>query len=360
MLNVSAPFHSSLMEPAAQKLKKVLDKIEIKDAEIPVIANVNALAETKAADIRTHLVEQAAHAVRWEESVRNLIAGGMDTMVECGPGTVLSGFMRKIDKSIVSYHAENIKRSLIMEKLERTALVTGASRGIGRAIALTLGQAGYAVAVNYAGSEAAAEAVKNEIIAAGGKAFTLQGDVSDPEDVEHMFEKIKEGFGFLDVLVNNAGITRDSLLIRMKESSWDEVIATNLKGNFLVLKAAAAMMIRRKKGSVINISSVVGLTGNAGQVNYAAAKAGVIGMTKAAAKELASRGIRVNAVAPGCIVTDMTDKIPENIKEGMLHSIPLSRLGQTEEVAKAVLFLASDDASYITGQVLNVDGGMVM
>ena len=184
--------------------------------------------------------------------------------------------------------------------------------------------------------------------------------MSDPEDVEHMFEKIKEEFGFLDVLVNNAGITRDSLLIRMKESSWDEVIATNLKGNFLVLKAAAAMMIRRKKGSVINISSVVGLTGNAGQVNYAAAKAGVIGMTKAAAKELASRGIRVNAVAPGCIVTDMTDKIPENIKEGMLHSIPLSRLGQTEEVAKAVLFLASDDASYITGQVLNVDGGMVM
>ena len=235
----------------------MLDKIEIKDAEIPVIANVNALVETKAADIRTHLVEQAAHAVRWEESVRNLIAGGMDTMVECGPGTVLSGFMRKIDKkyrvlSRGKYRNDyrnrtSIKRSLIMEKLEKTALVTGASRGIGRAIALTLGQAGYAVAVNYAGSEAAAEAVKNEIIAAGGKAFTLQGDVSDPEDVEHMFEKIKEGFGFLDVLVNNAGITRDSLLIRMKESSWDEVIATNLKGNFLVLKAAAAMMIRRKR-----------------------------------------------------------------------------------------------------------------
>lgn len=247
-----------------------------------------------------------------------------------------------------------------MEGLERTALVTGASRGIGRAIAIALGKAGYAVAVNYAGSREAAEAVRDEIIAAGGKAFTLQADVSKPEDVDGMFKTIKEEFGFLDVLVNNAGITRDGLLIRMKESAWDEVISTNLKGNFLTLKAAAAMMMRRKQGSIINISSVVGLTGNIGQVNYAAAKAGVIGMTKAAAKELAARGIRVNAVAPGCIVTDMTDKIPEDIKDGMLHSIPLARLGQVEEVAKAVVFLASDDASYITGQILNVDGGMVM
>ena len=247
-----------------------------------------------------------------------------------------------------------------MEKSEKTALVTGASRGIGRAIALTLGQAGYAVAVNYAGSEAAAEAVKNEIIAAGGKAFTLQGDVSDPEDVKHMFEKIKEGFGFLDVLVNNAGITRDSLLIRMKESSWDEVIATNLKGNFLVLKAAAAMMIRRKKGSVINISSVVGLTGNAGQVNYAAAKAGVIGMTKAAAKELASRGIRVNAVAPGFVHTEMTEVLSEKVKEGATAQIPLGKFGETEDIANAAAFLASDEARYITGQTLHVDGGMAM
>ena len=247
-----------------------------------------------------------------------------------------------------------------MEKSEKTALVTGASRGIGRAIALTLGQAGYAVAVNYAGSEAAAEAVKNEIIAAGGKAFTLQGDVSDPEDVKHMFEKIKEGFGFLDVLVNNAGITRDSLLIRMKESSWDEVIATNLKGNFLVLKAAAAMMIRRKKGSVINISSVVGLTGNAGQVNYAAAKAGVIGMTKAAAKELASRGIRVNAVAPGFVHTEMTEVLSSQVKEAAVAQIPLGRFGETQDIANTVAFLASEKADYITGQVICVDGGMAM
>ena len=246
-----------------------------------------------------------------------------------------------------------------MEKLEKTALVTGASRGIGRAIALTLGQAGYAVAVNYAGSEAAAEAVKNEIIAAGGKAFTLQGDVSDPEDVEHMFEKIKEGFGFLDVLVNNAGITRDSLLIRMKESSWDEVIATNLKGNFLVLKAAAAMMIRRKKGSVINISSVVGLTGNAGQVNYAAAKAGVIGMTKAAAKELASRGIRVNAVCPGMTETDIMSHLAaseEQLEEDR-KTFPLKRYGKPEEIAWAIIYLLSDASAWVTGTNLLIDGG---
>ena len=245
-----------------------------------------------------------------------------------------------------------------MEKSEKTALVTGASRGIGRAIALTLGQAGYAVAVNYAGSEAAAEAVKNEIIAAGGKAFTLQGDVSDPEDVKHMFEKIKEGFGFLDVLVNNAGITRDSLLIRMKESSWDEVIATNLKGNFLVLKAAAAMMIRRKKGSVINISSVVGLTGNAGQVNYAASKAGLIGLTKSIAKELAGRNITANVIAPGFIKTDMSAAMSDAAKEATLAQIPLKREGEPGDVAAAVAFLASEDAAYITGQVLGVDGGM--
>ena len=246
-----------------------------------------------------------------------------------------------------------------MEKLEKTALVTGASRGIGRAIALTLGQAGYAVAVNYAGSEAAAEAVKNEIIAAGGKAFTLQGDVSDPEDVEHMFEKIKEGFGFLDVLVNNAGITRDSLLIRMKESSWDEVIATNLKGNFLVLKAAAAMMIRRKKGSVINISSVVGLTGNAGQVNYAAAKAGVIGMTKAAAKELASRGIRVNCISAGPMQTLAARGVSgfNTMFKVYEEHAPLGRSCTGEELGATGVFLASDGAAAITGQVIYVDGG---
>lgn len=247
-----------------------------------------------------------------------------------------------------------------MENIEKTALVTGASRGIGRAIALALAARGFAVALNYAGSHDAAEAVKKEIEEAGGKAFTIQGDVSKSEDVDRIFKAVKDEFGGLDVLVNNAGINRDALLIRMKESNWDDVIATDLKSNFLTTKAAAAMMMRKRKGSIINISSVVGIMGNIGQANYAAAKAGVIGLTKACAKEMAARNIRVNAVAPGFIETAMTDGIPEKIREGMISSIPMGRMGQPEDIAKAVCFLASDDSSYITGQVLVVDGGLVM
>lgn len=247
-----------------------------------------------------------------------------------------------------------------MENIEKTALVTGASRGIGRAIALALASKGFAVALNYAGSHDAAEAVKKEIEDAGGIAFTVQGDVSKSEEVDRIFKTVKDEFGGLDVLVNNAGINRDALLIRMKESNWDDVIATDLKSDFLTIKAAAAMMMRKRKGSIINISSVVGIMGNIGQANYAAAKAGVIGLTKACAKEMAARNIRVNAVAPGFIETAMTDGIPEKIREGMIASIPMGRMGQPEDIARAVCFLASDDASYITGQVLVVDGGLVM
>lgn len=247
-----------------------------------------------------------------------------------------------------------------MENVEKAALVTGASRGIGRAIALALAKKGYVVAVNYGGSQAAAEGVKAEIEAAGGRAIVIQGDVSKAEDVDKVFAEIKKEFGRLDVLVNNAGITRDSLMLRLKEENWDAVIDTDLKSGFLTMKAAAPIMMKQKKGAIVNIASVVGIMGNIGQINYSAAKAGVIGMTKTAARELAARGVRVNAVAPGFIATSMTDVIPEKIKEGMIHSIPLGRMGQAEDVANAVCFLASDEASYITGQVLKVDGGMVM
>ena len=242
----------------------------------------------------------------------------------------------------------------------KTALVTGASRGIGAAIAKKLAARGFMVIINYGHSSAAAEEVKNQIEQAGGQAVLMQGDVSSGDDVDRMFKDIKKTWGRLDVLVNNAGINRDTLLVRMKEDQWDAVLSTDLKSVFFTTKAAASLMMRQRSGSIINIASVVGITGNAGQANYAAAKAGVIGFTKSAAKELAARGIRVNAIAPGFIETDMTDAIPEKIREGMLETIPLRRGGKAEDVANAVAFLASDDAGYITSQVLKVDGGMVM
>lgn len=242
----------------------------------------------------------------------------------------------------------------------KTALVTGASRGIGRAIALSLAEAGADVLINYAGSKAAAEQVAEEIRKLGRKAETFQANVADPAQAEAMIKQAFDTFGKLDILVNNAGITRDNLLIRMKEEEWDEVIDVNLKGVYNCLKAAARPMMKQRSGTIINISSVVGVIGNMGQVNYAAAKAGVIGMTKSAARELAARGITVNCVAPGYIETDMTDKLGDDVKNAMLGLIPLSRMGQAQEVAAVVRFLASDAASYMTGQTLHVDGGMYM
>lgn len=246
-------------------------------------------------------------------------------------------------------------------KLEgKKALVTGASRGIGRAIALMLAANGADVAVNYAGSEAAAKEVAAEIEAMGRKAIVIQADIASNEASTAMVEAAVKEFGRIDILVNNAGITRDGLLMRMKEEDWDAVITTNLKGVFNCTKAAIKYMMKQKAGSIVNISSIVGVMGNAGQANYCAAKAGVIGFTKATAKEVAARGIRVNAIAPGFIKTDMTNVLSEKVVEGMLAGIPLNRLGETEDIAKAVLFLASEDANYITGQTLHVDGGMVM
>ncbi|AEC00683.1 3-oxoacyl-[acyl-carrier-protein] reductase [Selenomonas sputigena] len=242
----------------------------------------------------------------------------------------------------------------------KTALVTGASRGIGRAIALCLAAEGARVAINYAGNVKAAEEVKASIEAAGGTAILCQADIADSAAVEAMIADVVKEFGAIDILVNNAGITRDTLLMRMKDEDFAKVLDTNLKGVFYCTKAVSKLMMKKRAGRIINMASVVGLVGNAGQTNYAAAKAGVIGFSKSAAKELASRGITVNVVAPGFIGTDMTAGLPESVKEKMLTDIPLGRMGEPEDVANAVLFLASDQASYITGQVVNVDGGMVM
>ncbi|MBO6304054.1 MAG: 3-oxoacyl-[acyl-carrier-protein] reductase [Selenomonadaceae bacterium] len=242
----------------------------------------------------------------------------------------------------------------------KIALVTGASRGIGRAIALKLAAEGAKVAVNYAGNVEGANEVKKAIEDAGGEAVVIGANVSKSDDAEKMVNEVAEKFGGIDILVNNAGITRDGLLARMKNEDFDAVIDTNLKGVFYTARAAAKIMMKARKGRIINMASVVGITGNAGQANYSAAKAGVIGFTKTVAKELAGRGITVNAIAPGFIETDMTAVVPEKAKDAMLQSIPVKRAGKPEDVANAVLFLASDMSSYITGQVLNVDGGMVM
>jgi 3-oxoacyl-[acyl-carrier protein] reductase len=242
----------------------------------------------------------------------------------------------------------------------KVALVTGASRGIGREIALELAKQGANVAVNYAGSEEKANEVVDEIKAIGKEAFSVKCDVSNSEEVAAMVKETVDRFGKLDILVNNAGITKDNLLMRMKEEEWDDVININLKGVFLCTKAVTRQMMKQRVGRIINITSVVGVSGNPGQANYVAAKSGVIGLTKTTAKELASRNITVNAIAPGFITTDMTDKLSEEVKSEMLKQIPLARLGEPKDIAKMTAFLASDDSSYITGQTLHINGGMVM
>lgn len=244
--------------------------------------------------------------------------------------------------------------------MTKSALVTGASRGIGRSIALQLAEEGYNVAVNYAGSKEKAEAVVEEIKAKGVDSFAIQANVADADEVKAMIKEVVSQFGSLDVLVNNAGITRDNLLMRMKEQEWDDVIDTNLKGVFNCIQKATPQMLRQRSGAIINLSSVVGAVGNPGQANYVATKAGVIGLTKSAARELASRGITVNAVAPGFIVSDMTDALSDELKEQMLTQIPLARFGQDTNIANTVAFLASDKAKYITGQTIHVNGGMYM
>lgn len=245
-------------------------------------------------------------------------------------------------------------------KMTKSALVTGASRGIGRSIAIQLAEEGYKVAVNYTGNKEKADAVVEEIKAKGVEAFAIQANVANGDEVKAMIKEVVSQFGSVDVLVNNAGITRDNLLMRMKEQEWDDVIDTNLKGVFNCIQKVTPQMLRQKSGSIINLSSVVGAVGNPGQANYVATKAGVIGLTKSAARELASRNITVNAVAPGFIVSDMTDALSEELKAQMLEQIPLAKFGEDSDIANTVAFLASEKAKYITGQTIHVNGGMYM
>ena len=240
----------------------------------------------------------------------------------------------------------------------KVALVTGASRGIGRAIALTLAAQGAAVAVNYNGSRERAQEVVDSIKSRGGQASLYQCSVGDFQACQEMIQNVIKEYGHLDILVNNAGITRDSLIMKMKEEDFDAVIETNLKGTFNTIRHVSRQMLKQRSGKIINISSVSGILGNAGQANYAASKAGVIGLTKTMARELASRGITVNAVAPGFVETEMTDVLKEDIKEAACAQIPLGKFGKPEDIAEMVAFLASEKADYITGQVISVDGGM--
>ncbi|MBE6004088.1 MAG: 3-oxoacyl-[acyl-carrier-protein] reductase [Lachnospiraceae bacterium] len=240
----------------------------------------------------------------------------------------------------------------------KTAIVTGASRGIGRAIAIELAARGCNVVVDYAGNQNAAEETVKLCQEAGAQAVSVCADVSDENAVNELVAKAQENFGSIDILVNNAGITRDNLMLRMSAEDFDEVISKNLRGAFLMTKYVGKIMLKQRAGRIVNISSIVGIHGNAGQANYAASKAGIIGLTKTTALEYASRGITANVIAPGFIDTDMTSSLPDKVKESMLSRIPAGKFGQAEDIAKAVAFLASDDARYITGQVLGIDGGM--
>lgn len=378
-LPVAGAYHSPLMARAAEGLKAVLEGVPFQSPAFPVLSNVTGKPHGDPASIREAMVRQVTSSVQWTASVAAMKAMGVDRYIEFGPGAVLTGLVKRMDEKAELLNVSDVPTLVaaigksaslasataapsapVGRLVGKTALVTGGARGIGRAIALRLASEGADVAICDLHAEMMAPVVE-EIRALGRKAVAVVCDVSRFEDARRAVEEAVTALGGrLDILVNNAGITKDNLILRMSEADWDAVLDINLKGAFAMLKAASRPMLKAERGTVINIASVVGIMGNAGQANYAASKGGLIALTKAAAKELASRGIRVNAIAPGFIATAMTDKLPEEAKARLRELIPMKRLGQPEDVAAAVAFLASEDAAYMTGQVLPVCGGMVM
>ena len=361
-LNVSGPFHTALMHPAGDALREKFEAVRFAPMQFPVLFNCLGHEMEETDTIAALLEKQVQSGVRWEVTVRRLAELGVDRVCQkdCGQCHLMLSGGNCAAAAAAAAHPE---RSLTMpqtENLRRAALVTGGAKGIGRAICLALAENGMNIAVNYAGSAAAAEETAAACRALGVQAITLQADVRSPEACQKLVEDTAAAFGRIDVLVNNAGITADKLLLRMTEADFDNVLATNLKGAFFCTKAACRFMMHQRYGRIISVSSVVGLHGNAGQTNYAASKAGLIGLTKSAAKEYAARNITANVVAPGFIATDMTAVLSEPARAAAEAAVPAGKIGHAEDVAAAVAFLAGEQAGYITGQVLCVDGGMGM
>ncbi len=359
-LKVSGAFHSPLVARAADRLKPAIDRVRFADPVAPFMSTVTAKIEP-ATRLGSLLVDQLTAPVRFTQAAGELVHDGVTTFVEVGPGNVLSGLVKRIDRCVRTISVndlaslERAREALSLSgfaSLEgKRALVTGASRGIGRAIAVELARAGADVAIGYHAGEDEASEVAAEI---GGRA--IQADVSDAASAAALVEEA----GDLDILVNNAGLTRDGLLARMSDDDWHTVIETNLSSVFYTCRAVTRPMMKRRAGAIVNISSIVGVHGNWGQTNYGASKAGIIGFTKSLARELGSRNVRANVVAPGYVQTRLTEVLPEEATQAMLQATPLGRLGDPEDVAGAVRFLCSDAAAFITGEVLLVDGGLGM
>jgi len=361
LLPVSAPFHCALMAPAADAMAEAFETAPPRPPVVPLVANVTAAKVTDPAQIRDLLVRQVTATVRWRESVQAMAALGVDSFVELGAGKVLSGLVRRIASDAAAMSAgtpaeiESLLKGLF--RLDgKPALVTGASGGIGAAIARALHAQG-AVVVLSGTRRDALDALAAEL---GERAHVCPADLRDPLAADALVAAAEAAAGPLHVLVNNAGLTRDMLALRMKDEDWQAVLDVDLTAPFRLARGALRGMLRRRAGRIIGIASVVGATGNAGQANYAAAKAGLVGMTKALAQEVASRGVTLNIVAPGFIETAMTDAIGAAQRAKLTEAIPLGKLGQPADVAAAVVYLASDEAAWVTGATLHVNGGMAM